>query len=108
MRNHGDTEPRAQRHAPLSGMGGLFQCASICSCKSFCPLSGVKRYPLFGGSDFIIGGSASAKARCPLDSGVHYLKCPLKEVPLYILARSKECAQCIHEPHVSTSMSTQT
>ena len=30
-----------------------------------------------------IGGLAGAKARCLLDGGVHYLECPLKEVPLY-------------------------
>ena len=29
-----------------------------------------------------IGGSVLAKARCPLDGGVRYLECPLKEVPL--------------------------
>ena len=31
-----------------------------------------------------IGGSAGAKARFPLDGGVRYLECPLKDkVPLY-------------------------
>ena len=74
MGGHGDTEPKAQRHAPLS------QCMSISMCKSSCPLSGVKRCPLFRGSVYIsyIGGSAGAKARCPLDGGVRYLECPLK------------------------------
>ena len=59
-------------------------------CESSCPLSGVKRCLLFGGSVCIsyIGGSASAKARCPLDGGVRYLECPLKEVPLYSHSRT--------------------
>ena len=84
MGDHGDIEPRVRRHTPLSDIRGLLQQASITWCKSSCPLSGVKRCPLFGGSVYIsyIGGSASAKARCPLDGGVHYLECPLKEVPV--------------------------
>ena len=62
MGDHGDIEPRVRRHAPLSGIRGLLQCM-ITWCKSSCPLSGVKRCPLFGGSGYI-GGSASAKVRC--------------------------------------------
>ena len=80
MGNHGDIEPRVRRHAPLSGIRGLLQCASTTWCKS-CPLSGVKRCPLFGGSVCIsyIGGSAGTKARrCLLDGGVCYLECLLK------------------------------
>ena len=40
------------RPAPLFGKGSfkLLQCASIVSCKSSCPLSGVKRCPIFEGS----------------------------------------------------------
>ena len=89
MGDHGDIEPRVRCHAPLSGIRGLLQCASITWCKSSCPLSGVKRCLLFGDSVYIsyIGGSASAKARCPLDRGVRYLECPLKEVPLYSVLR---------------------
>ena len=86
MGNHGDIEPRVRCHAPLSGIRSLLQCASTtwCIAKSSCPLSGVKRCPLFGGSVCIsyIGGSVGAKARCPLDRGVRYVECPLKEVPL--------------------------
>ena len=84
MGNHSDIEPRVRCRAPLSGIRGLLQCASTTWCKSSCPLSGVKRCPLFGGSVCIsyIGGSASAKARCSLDGSVHYLECQLKEVPL--------------------------
>ena len=86
MGNHSDIKPRVQHHAPLSSIRGLLQCASITWYKSFCPLSGVKRCLLFGGSVCIgyIGGSAGAKARCLLDVGVCYLECPLKEVPLYV------------------------
>ena len=66
-------------YTPLSVIRGLLQCTSIGSCKSSCPLSGVKRCPLFGGSVYIsyIGRSAGAKARRPLDGGVRYLECPL-------------------------------
>ena len=75
MGDHGDIEPRVRRHSPLSGIRGLLQCASTTWCKSSCPLSGVKRCPLFGDS-VCIGGLASAKARCSLDGGVRYLECP--------------------------------
>jgi hypothetical protein len=72
-------ERAASTPRPLSGIRDLLQCTSIGSCKSSCPLSRVKRCPLFGGSDCIsyIGRSASAKARRPLDGGVRYLECPL-------------------------------
>ena len=91
MGGHSDTEPRVRCHAPLSGIGGLLQCASISSCKSSCPLSEVKKCLLFEGSVYIsyIGGLAGAKARCPLDRGVCYLECPLKEVPLYTVEPPK-------------------
>ena len=60
------------------------QCASISSCKYSCPLSVVKRGPLFGGSVYISYiGLAGAKVRCPLDGGVRDLECLLKEVLLY-------------------------
>ena len=64
MGSHGDTVASVQSHAPLSVIGGLFQCASISWCKSSCPLSGVKRCPLFRGSVYVsyIGGSAGAWA----------------------------------------------
>ena len=64
------------------GIRGLLQCASTTWCKSSYPLPGIKRCPLFGGS-VCMGRSSGAKARCPLDGGVRYLECPLKEVPLY-------------------------
>ena len=72
MDDHGDIEPRVRRHAPLSCISGLLQCASTTWCKSSYPLSGVKRCPLIGGSVCIssIGESASAKARYPLDGDV--------------------------------------
>ena len=76
MGGHGDIVASVQSHAPLFVIGGLFQCASISWCKSSCPLSGVKRCTLFGGSVYIsyIGGSAGAWAICPLGGGVRYLE----------------------------------
>jgi hypothetical protein len=69
----------ALRPRPIVRYKRFITMASISSCKSFCPLSGVKRCPLFGGSGCIsyIGRSAGAKARRPLDGGVRYLECPL-------------------------------
>ena len=59
-------------HAPLSVKRGLLQCTRISSVKTSCPLSGVKRCPLFRGSVYInyIGRSASAWVGCPLDGDV--------------------------------------
>ena len=53
MGGHNDTVASVRSHTPLSVIGGLFHCASISLCKSSCPLSGVKRCPLFGGSVYI-------------------------------------------------------
>ena len=81
MGGHSDSyRVKSLTPSPLSGIGGVLQCASISLCKSSCPLSRVKRCPLFEGSVYIsynIGGLADAKARCPLDRGVRYLECPL-------------------------------
>ena len=60
-------------HTPLSVKRGLLQCTTIGSCKTSCPLFGVKRCPLFGGSVCIsyskIGwcmGQMSVRRKCPL------------------------------------------
>ena len=68
-------------HAHLSVKKRLLQCSSIGSCKTSCPLSRVKRCPLFRGSFCIsyniIGRSAGAWVRGLLDGGVRYSECPL-------------------------------
>ena len=65
-------------HAPLSVIRGLLLCTSISLCKS-CPLSGVKRCPLFGGSLYTsyIGRLAGAKARLPeiMEPGLEWVEC---------------------------------
>ena len=61
----GDAKPNVRLHAPLSGIGGLLQCASISLCQSSYLLSGIKRCPLFRSSVCIsyihVGVLAGAK-----------------------------------------------
>ena len=71
--------PLLHIHTPLSSIRGLFQCASICSCKSSCPLSRFKvsatrGFSYIEGSAGIYKDQTSIRWRCPL-FGVSVIRC---------------------------------